>query len=472
MTRDKNAYRILVIEDSLGDRVIVEDLLMEQILSPVFTYASNFTEASEILSAGDAAFDIILLDLSLPDKGGLDLITSMLKIAPVCPVIILTGYTDIDFSIKSIGQGIFDYLLKDDLTAAALYKSIIYTIERKKNISELKASEKQYSDLFQLSPQPMCLYEMGTYRFMQVNKAAIDHYGYSKKEFLAMTLMDLVPEEDKPAAVKTISEQKRKLNQTYSSISRNYKKNGEIIEVETFSTPIMIKDNETTLVIAIDITEKKQYEYKITKAIIKTQEDERYEIGGELHDNVCQLLAASQMSLAMLKKTIPAAPSPLFDQCKDQITMALDEIRNLSHRLAPAFFGDSTLKEAFERLFKNFNLEEEHEVVLYVDKKVLQHAISMDIQLTMYRILQEQLRNIMKYAKASIIEIDLIVFENKLKMKITDNGIGFIVKEVKNGIGISNMRRRAELFSGKFEIISSPSHGCTVVVDIPLPVGS
>jgi FixJ family two-component response regulator len=137
MTKDRKQYRILVIEDNPGDFVIIEDYLTDQIIKPVLTQAVSYAEAVNILTA-DEAFDIILLDLSLPDKSGQQLVTGMLQLNLRCPIIILTGYADIDFSIKSVAQGISDYLLKDDLTGAMLYKSIIYAIERKKSISSCK----------------------------------------------------------------------------------------------------------------------------------------------------------------------------------------------------------------------------------------------------------------------------------------------------------------------------------------------
>ena len=138
MTKDKKSYRVLVIEDNPPDLALVEEFLMEQISDPVIVHADSFKQASEILSVVDVLFDVILLDLSLPDNSGQDLITEMLQVASSCPIIILTGYADIDFSIKSISQGILDYLFKDDLNATTLYKSIIYAIERKKTISDLQ----------------------------------------------------------------------------------------------------------------------------------------------------------------------------------------------------------------------------------------------------------------------------------------------------------------------------------------------
>ncbi len=230
----------------------------------------------------------------------------------------------------------------------------------------------------------------------------------------------------------------------------------------------MIKEKEFRIVIATDVTEKNLVEHKITRAIIKTQEDERYEIGGELHDNVCQILATSQMSLGMLRKSLDSSAIPLFNRSNEYIALATEEIRNLSHRLAPAFLNDSTLEEAFEMLLKTSNIEGKYQTSLYFDKEFDKANIDQDLQLNLYRILQEQLRNIFKYAKGSIIEVDVVVNKKRLKMRVFDNGVGFDVGAVKRGIGLSNMRRRVELFMGRFEIFSSPNGGTEIMIDIPL----
>ena len=114
-----------------------------------------------------------------------------------------------------------------------------------------------------------------------------------------------------------------------------------------------MEDKVYRSVIAIDVTEKILVDHKITKAIIKTQEDERYEIGSELHDNVCQLLATSQMLLGMLKNSVDPAGTRLFDQCKQYISMALNDVRSVSHRLAPAFHEEATIEETLRNLLVN-----------------------------------------------------------------------------------------------------------------------
>ena len=283
MVKDKKPFRILVIEDNPGDLVIVEDFLTEQFLDPITIHATSFEQGSLLLSAPDTLFDIILLDLTLPDKSGDELVTEMLRIASSCPIIILTGYADIDFSIKSISRGVLDYLLKDELSATVLHKSIIYAIERKNIISQLKASEKRYSDLFYLSPQPMWVFDSETYRFAQVNNAAILLYGYSEEEFLKMTFMDIKPKEEILKARTDIN--KIDISEgIFKATVMHHKKSGDIIEMEIYSTPITINHKKFISVIAIDVTEKKLYEHKIIKAIIKTQErSEERRVGKECH---------------------------------------------------------------------------------------------------------------------------------------------------------------------------------------------
>jgi len=464
---DKKYFNFLVVEDNPGDFTLVEDFLREEFPNPTIIHAANFKLAAQILQSEENVFDLILLDLTLPDSSGQSLITEMLQIAS-CPIIILTGYADVDFSINSISQGILDYLLKDDLNATMLYKSINYAIERKKTNTELRESEKRYSDLFNASPQPMWVFDIVTLLFIQVNHAATSHYGYSEEEFLSMTILDIRPPGEKLKPIEIIDRVMSEKEDNHKGSFRHRKKSGEIIEVEIYSNPIVVNNRKYRSVIAIDVTEKKSFDHAITKAIIKTQEDERYEIGGELHDNVCQILVSSRITLGMLKDSLPPSSMLWFDQSEKNIVLALDEIRNLSHRLAPAFFDETTLEEAFKKLFSTFNIAAKYEIFLQFDEAVKKTPISLEIELNLYRILQEQLRNILNHARATSIAVSVTVIDEILHMKVTDNGVGFDAKKVKNGIGLANMRRRAELFSGNFEIASLVGDGCTITVDIPL----
>lgn len=468
MIKDKKRYNILIIEDNPGDYLLVEEFLLENIYLPNILHAHSFKEAKQYLIIQKESFDVILMDLTLPDKAGDELVTEMVSFLPHCPIVILTGYTDIDFSIQSISRGISDYILKDDLNANMLYKSIIYAVERKKSFLLIEESEKRYSNLFHLSPQPMWLYDCETLKFIQVNKAAIDHYGYTETDFLSMFITDIQTVMEPSTLDEALISRKQMEESTFTGSFNHLKKSRELINVEVYSTEIIVKDRKCKSVIAVDVTERNLYEHKITKAIIKTQEEERYEIGGELHDNVCQILATSMISLGMMKKYIEPTAEQWYKNTKEYITMASNEIRNLSHRLAPAFFDDSNFEVAIQILLNTFNAAEEYEIALHFDNKISEQDLSLEMQLNLYRIVQEKLRNIMKYAKATKISMDFFIENNILILKITDNGVGFNTENVKYGIGLANMKRRTELFSGNFLIKSSPGKGCVMTVCIPL----
>ena len=467
MLKDKKTYRVLVIEDNEGDFVIVEHYLEEEILNPVIVRAGSFKQASEKLA--ESPFDVILLDLSLPDQSGEELIEKMLEVAVSCPIIILTGFADIEFSIKSISNGIRDYLFKDDLNPTVLYKSIVYAIERTKSISALKQSEKRYSDIFHLSPQPMWIFDMETFRFLQVNKATTELYGYTEQEFMNMTLMDLKPEENVLKAKQAILNDIHDENDSHKGMYFHLKKSGEIIEMEIYSSGISIDNKLYRLVIGNDVTEKNQHEHNIIKAIIKTQEDERYEIGSELHDNICQILATSHVRLGMLRGSVVESGQPMLNQCKDDILLASKEIRKLSHILAPASYDFTTLEEEFITALSAFNIAGKYRLVINFDDDVKNHDINLSARQNLYRILQEQLGNIQKHADCTLIEVQATIqHDETLKITITDNGAGFCTLSAKRGIGLANMKRRVALFSGRFEIESAAGKGCRIIISIPL----
>jgi PAS domain S-box-containing protein len=328
--------------------------------------------------------------------------------------------------------------------------------------------DQLYSDLFQLSPQPMWVLETETFRFIQVNKAAMDLYGYSSEEFMSMTLMDIKPREDMPQAKANIKRRTAGYGVSRDTF-RHYKKSGETIEVEIYSNPLVVDDKTYLLVIASDVTEKNMQEHRIIKAIIQAQEEERYEISNELHENVCQILATSQLSLSMLKEAQDPSGASLVKQSKKHIAQATRAIRKLSHRLAPAFHDFTTLKQEFVTLLKWLDPEDKYKIGLHVDDAVTQYNIGLDLKLNLYRILQEQLKNTFQHADCTTIDVKILVQDNKLRLIISDDGIGFEPGAARDGIGLSSIKRRASLFAGTLEVDSTPGKGCTVSIDIPLP---
>lgn len=253
---DRSTYRILVVEDNPGDFLLVEEFLGEHLSSTELTHVTKFKAAKALIAEGIDDFDIVLLDLSLPDVDKEDLIAETRGFIKSIPVIILTGYTDQDYAVKSLAHGVSDYLIKDTITALVLYKSVVYALERHRFLTSLRESERRYMDLFQLSPAPILVYDLNTLQFLDVNTAAVQHYGYSKEEFLAMTIREIRPENDIPKLEKAIEEAREKTERYFTRGFRHRKKNGEIIDVELTSNPIVFDGNRAEIVLATDVTEK------------------------------------------------------------------------------------------------------------------------------------------------------------------------------------------------------------------------
>ena len=220
-----------------------------------------------------------------------------------------------------------------------------------------------------------------------------------------------------------------------------------------------------------DITYQKEEELRIARAIADAQEQERRHIGEELHDNVNQILVGSLLTLGMAKdkNTDREKVNDLIEAGRNHVLNAIEELRKLSHEIAPATFEKKSLKDIFESLLEGINPSKQFNINFEFDEAA--NSINDDIQLNLYRILQGQVKNILKYSGANVIEVKLACSENAAKMRIFDNGRGFDTKRPRRGIGLNNIKNRAESFGGKFMLNSAPGMGCEIIVEIPVESG-
>ncbi len=244
--------------------------------------------------------------------------------------------------------------------------------------------------------------------------------------------------------------------------------NNDIRHIEAHAIVTKNEDGEPLSMIGVcrDITERVTAEQKIAKAIINTQEEERYELGRELHDNIIQLLVASVMNLNHLQ-SLPEFDHQSIDKAHDYTENAIDEIRKLSHRLAPSNIDEAPLEDAMHKLLQSINTNDQYEINF--DTQICPEVeLSAVIKLNIYRILQEQLNNILKHSQATKLDFWFQVNEFKLQMILQDNGKGFSPKYDGEGIGLNNIRRRVEMFNGNMEIHTAPEEGCQIIIEIPM----
>lgn len=156
--------KVLLVEDNPGDQVLIEEYLKQVVNNPIISFATTFAETKRLLqSAND--FDIVLLDLALPDASGAELVLDTLKLTKDIPIIVLTGYGNKAFGLTAISLGVDDYLLKDEINTTYLNKSIAYAIERKRIKHHLEISEKKYRGIFEFNPVAMYIYNAETKKY-------------------------------------------------------------------------------------------------------------------------------------------------------------------------------------------------------------------------------------------------------------------------------------------------------------------
>ncbi|MEP6927000.1 MAG: PAS domain S-box protein [Ginsengibacter sp.] len=244
----------------------------------------------------------------------------------------------------------------------------------------------------------------------------------------------------------------------------------------------IIRNNSGTAVRLIgsmqDVTEERNLQKQVliteiqknkdvVTAVIDAQEKERKELSAELHDNVNQLLAASMLYLKTAQKQ-KVIEEGLVSQSLDFVQKAIDELRNISHNLTPADLKGNGLAAALKVLTEKLHIPQSFEITLTIGE-LNEKKLTQSLQLAVYRIVQEEINNILKHANATNVTIHLCEEDNTLILTVTDNGKGFDLLTIKKGLGITNVFNRAENFGGSAEIISSPGNGCTWHVKIPVP---
>ena len=207
---------------------------------------------------------------------------------------------------------------------------------------------------------------------------------------------------------------------------------------------------------------------KLMQAMIDAEEKEKAKLGLELHDNISQILSVVRMYLAILDSNeVPEGVSlPRTIQLLDG---AINEIRNLSHSLAINYKFEVGLTEALLEMINKIRLTRGFSIDLSIHT-ALNERTNKDQKLAIYRIVQEEMNNIVKYAHASKVTVHIDVTIDEIYLKISDNGTGFDPLKVEKGLGLSNIINRVEALEGKVTIESSPGNGSQVTVHLPTQI--
>ena len=244
-----------------------------------------------------------------------------------------------------------------------------------------------------------------------------------------------------------------------------------VIEYDNDSKPVKMTGFN------MDVTEQRKLEQKlqqerirkqleITEAIITAQEKERNQLGAELHDNINQILATARLYIECAIKD-HKLDNRLISDSKDFVTTAMEEIRKLSKTLIAPTLGQVALKEAISDLLENISLVNEIQFITAWSEEV-ESIVSEKLKLTIFRIVQEQLNNIVKHASAKVITITITPRPHFLRVTIKDDGTGFDTSKKRKGVGLQNIISRTELCNGTVAINSASGKGCELIIDFPI----
>lgn len=222
--------------------------------------------------------------------------------------------------------------------------------------------------------------------------------------------------------------------------------------------------------IEIQKTEKvlKEQELSAIDAMLEGQEKERQRLASDLHDSAGATIAAARLHFDNLAKDNASATSKIqFEKTKALLDQAYQEVRSMAHIKNSGVIAKQGLLPAIENLARQVSMSE---LQITVSDYGLTERIDNSLEITIFRIVQELVTNIVKHSKATEAHISLTQHDDSLNIVVEDNGKGFKYDKTKseNGMGLSSIRRRVTFINGSFDVESSPNQGTTILIDIPL----
>lgn len=211
--------------------------------------------------------------------------------------------------------------------------------------------------------------------------------------------------------------------------------------------------------------EKLQRQKEISETVIRVQEKERSRIGHELHDNVNQILSTTKLFVDMLTPG-GKEEKEIKKKSLEYIMMAIDEIRKLSKELVVPQLHEKGLVASINTVIDDIHLSTDVKIKFTHDHE--NDLLSPGKKVTLFRIVQEQLKNILKHSKATGVDIYLQCKEKDAQLIIRDNGTGFDPKQTHRGIGLSNIYERTRFYNGTVDIQTAPKKGCQMTILIPI----
>ena len=486
------ALRVLCVEDSEEDSRLLLRELRNGGYDPVWERVETADAMSVALEEG--SWDLVLADFKMPGFSALAALKLVRQARLDLPFIVVSGVIGEEQAVAMMKAGAHDYVFKDNL------KRLLPAIERELNEAAvrrqrkraeetLQKSEKKYKGLFDQSNDGILIHdEQGA--ILDANNKILEQLGYSRSEILNLRCPQLLSPGEVERTGKELQKAVISGSCTFETLFR--RKNGAEFPVEVSACRFDHEDHAFAQCIVRDITERKRAEElrreseadlrrsseklrPLTARLITAREEESKRISRELHDDFNQKIAALVIGIETIKKHIPKSAKTLPEQLTElrrQAETLSDDVRRVARTLHPSMLDDLGLVVALKSYCAAFTRETGIETKF--THRNVQRALSKDVALCVYRVVQESLQNVRKHSDAKRAQVSVTKTEARVGLAVSDNGVGFDteLQSGERGIGLTSMEERVRLVSGSFSVKSRPGEGTRVDVRIPLPNSS
>lgn len=326
---------------------------------------------------------------------------------------------------------------------------------------------------FEMTPDLVCIAGKDGF-FRKVNNAVLEKLGYTEAELFANPISFFIhPEDREPTAL----ERTKLLEGTaLTDLENRYvSRSGQTIWLHW--TSVYIPGKEVVFAIAKDITQKKQVELNTREKFKKFKglathfknnlERDRKSFAFELHEELSQLAAAIKIDIEIIKGGAQELPGFLKSRIDNASVVAqalIDKMRKLSYNISPTMLNTLGLKETLEWLCKDFTAA--NGIYCTFAGQYNEADLTPEVQLDIFRICQESLKNVMIHAKATSVDVTIEDVGEEICLSIIDNGAGFEMEKQKKSSGLTNMRELAASINGDFDINSEPGKGTKIFFTI------
>lgn len=471
---ENSSINILLVEDSQADAMLVQEEL-SQGFSAVFTLTHVERLSDAIKEIQQKNYDLILLDLYLPDSSGLESIIKLRDTTAKIPIAVLSFRDDDKLALQVIKAGAQDYLVKGNLTEGVLSRVIYYSIERKRAEENTRQAQRRFQTMFEKAPLGIALIDAKTGDFYDVNPMYAEIVGRTPEELTQLNQTSITHPEDAESFADEMDRLNAKKIPAFRISKRVCRPDHSIIWIEISVTPFETDGSAKAchLCMIKDISEHKQLVsnlHDLTAHLQNIREDERARIAREIHDVLGATLTVIKMDLDWLSKKV--VENPMHERIislHELAGEAIETARRVSLNLRPNVLDNLGLIGAIEWLIREF--EQRLDINCQLQTKLINHdRINKKCETTIFRIVQEVFTNITRHAEATEVVINIEEIDNQLLIEISDNGIGITEQQLFNpkSFGIIGMYERTEQLGGKLRIQAEPDKGSVIELKIPL----